>query len=66
MSDRKPDTKERILVGLVYAVVGTILVQVIQYFRGMGFNGVNALISFVLFWVFGYVIYKRNDKKRLE
>ena len=67
MEEQKKSTlKERLVGGLIYAVIGTVIVLIIEYIRDMEFNVIRTLISFVLFWGFGYFIFKRNDKKRVD
>lgn len=63
---KKTSFKERLVGGLIYAVVGTVILLIIEYIRDMEFNVLRTLISFVLFWAFGYFIFKRNDKKRID
>lgn len=65
-AQKKSTLKERMVGGLIYAVIGTVIVLIIEYIRDMEFNVIRTLISFVLFWVFGYFIFKRNEKKQIE
>lgn len=64
--NKKATLKERLVGGLIYAVIGTVIVLIIEYIRDMEFDFLRTLITFVLFWAFGYFIFKRNDKKRID
>ena len=59
-------SKERVIAGISYAVIGTIIVLIVEYFRDLEFSFLRTLISFILFLIFGYFMSKKNDKKRID
>lgn len=68
--DNKPKLplKQRILTGFIMAIIGTIIVSVINHFRDMPFNLLYTIISFILFWAFGIYMAKpkSNNNKPLD
>lgn len=66
MENNNQTTKSRLLGGLIYAAVGTAVVLLIEYFQDLKFNFLRVLVTFIIFWAFGYFIIKKNDTKRLD
>ncbi|WP_370214258.1 hypothetical protein [Mesoflavibacter profundi] len=44
--------------GLLMAIIGTVIVAIINYIRGLSFSIINLMISFILIWIFGYFLAK--------
>ena len=54
----KLSPKQKMFTGLLMAIIGTVIVAIINYIRGLSFSILNLMISFILIWIFGYFLAK--------
>lgn len=63
MTEDKLSFQHKLLYGLIFAIVGSLVKYLINYFSEREFNMTAFLISFVVFWVLGFFLVKKKKIK---
>ncbi len=63
MTIEKYSIQQKVLYGLIFAVVGSLVKYLFNYFGDREFNLTAFVLSFMVFWILGFFLVKKRKIK---